>query len=179
MPDYSNSKIYKIVNNVNDKVYIGSTAQTLTRRMYQHRDNAKRGTRSSTLYQAMRHHGIDSFKIVLITDCPCDTEERLIKKEFQIIKKCIRDGIELYNMTTEHGKMCEVAKNKLRSITGTSRVNFKRGCVRLTTGNKAAWQFTWRENGHHLKRTFGIKKYGYEEAKRLAEARRDEVYPIE
>ena len=35
---YKNSKIYRIVNNENDKVYYGSTCLPLHKRMYKHRN---------------------------------------------------------------------------------------------------------------------------------------------
>ena len=35
--DYKNGKIYQILNNVNDDIYVGSTCQALSKRMYQHR----------------------------------------------------------------------------------------------------------------------------------------------
>ena len=42
MPDYSTGKIYKILNNIDDNVYVGSTVDTLGRRMAKHRSNMKR-----------------------------------------------------------------------------------------------------------------------------------------
>ena len=36
MPDYSNSRIYKIVDNTNGNIYIGSTTQSLSRRLAKH-----------------------------------------------------------------------------------------------------------------------------------------------
>lgn len=41
MPDYSNSKLYKICSYETDQIYIGSTTQTLSRRMSKHRSNYK------------------------------------------------------------------------------------------------------------------------------------------
>jgi len=62
---------------------------------------------------------------------------------------------------------------------GTASACFKRGSVFIWTGAKAAWKFQWRENGKRKSKGFGIKKYGEEEAKRLAEEYRNKIYPIE
>jgi predicted GIY-YIG superfamily endonuclease len=40
--NYENSKIYKLVNDVDDKIYVGSTATTLAKRLYGHKNSAKR-----------------------------------------------------------------------------------------------------------------------------------------
>mgnify|MGYP000193754898 CR=1 FL=1 len=37
MPDYSTGKIYKILNNIDDNVYVGSTIKALGQRMAHHR----------------------------------------------------------------------------------------------------------------------------------------------
>ena len=55
MIDYFFGKIYEVVNDINDTVYIGSTAQpNLSNRMRDHRSRAKDPTRTSPLYLAMR-----------------------------------------------------------------------------------------------------------------------------
>ena len=41
MPDYSQGKIYQILNTITDDVYIGSTTQLLCNRMKSHRSIAK------------------------------------------------------------------------------------------------------------------------------------------
>ena len=43
--DYKNGKIYCIRNNINDDIYVGSTTQPLSKRMAQHREDAKRENR--------------------------------------------------------------------------------------------------------------------------------------
>ncbi len=39
--DYKNSKIYRIVCNETGETYIGSTTQTLTKRLSKHKENFK------------------------------------------------------------------------------------------------------------------------------------------
>ena len=191
MPDYSQGKIYKIVNTQNNKVYIGSTTQLLCNRMSSHRYEAcRKNVEYGKLYKSMRFHGAEKFTIKLVKDYPCDTKEELLAKEFQIIQKCISRGIVLYNTTTVKGKNSEETKKKMSARTrgsgnnqygkvGTASARFNRGCVSSTIGNKAAWAFTWRENGKQRKKSFGIQKFGYDEAKRLAEECQNRQYPID
>ena len=42
MPDYSKGKIYKILNTIDDEIYIGSTCETLGQRMSKHRHRLKK-----------------------------------------------------------------------------------------------------------------------------------------
>ena len=57
MPDYSKSKIYKIVCNITGLVYIGSTCQTLCGRLQDHKKTYKR-------YLNEKYHYVSSFKII-------------------------------------------------------------------------------------------------------------------
>lgn len=60
--------IYKIVNDINDKVYIGQTQRSIQERWNEHLKESK-NTRSHThLYNAMRKYGIDQFHIEIIEE---------------------------------------------------------------------------------------------------------------
>ena len=79
---YKNAKIYKILNHVNDEVYVGSTTQALSKRMSCHRGNTKLETRKNKpLYKLMNEIGVDSFYIELIEDYSCDNIEQLLQRE--------------------------------------------------------------------------------------------------
>ena len=71
--DYSKGKIYKIWNDVDDRIYIGSTCQTLAQRMGEHRRmiNCK-SKMNCKIYQVMREIGVERFKIELIEECKCE-----------------------------------------------------------------------------------------------------------
>ena len=53
--------IYKIINTVNNKIYIGKTEETIERRLYEHKLCVKTGSKRSRLYSAMKHYGVDKF----------------------------------------------------------------------------------------------------------------------
>ena len=79
MPNYSNGKIYKVVNDVINMVYIGSTTRGLSTRMTDHRSKYKQ--RLTTGKQYKQWGDINDCKIYLIEDFPCERKEELIKRE--------------------------------------------------------------------------------------------------
>lgn len=84
--NYQNGKIYKILNYVNNDVYVGSTVNSLCKKMSQHRMNVNNSKKDYAIYASMREHGIDNFYIELIEQCPCNTKEELRAKEGQYIR---------------------------------------------------------------------------------------------
>jgi len=69
MVNYGNGKVYKIINENNEIVYIGSTAQKLCKRYSTHE------------YKSPNH------KIILIENYPCNSKEELCMREQQIIEQ--------------------------------------------------------------------------------------------
>lgn len=63
-------KIYKITNDLNDKVYVGQTIQSLNKRFIGHCCNSK-SDRSSSMHikRAILKYGKEHFKIELIEEC--------------------------------------------------------------------------------------------------------------
>jgi hypothetical protein len=85
MVNYQNGKIYKIVNDVNGMIYVGSTVKLLCNRMSHHRTTARENN-NSKFYQYMRELGIEKFKIALIESYPCSSKEELHAKEDEYIR---------------------------------------------------------------------------------------------
>jgi calcineurin-like phosphoesterase family protein len=89
MPDYQKAKIYKIISQNTDKIYIGSTTKHyLSTRLAHHKcvyNKWKKG----------EHHKITSFDIIQFDDCkiilienyPCNTKEELEAREYHHIKE--------------------------------------------------------------------------------------------
>jgi hypothetical protein len=156
MPDYKLSKIYKIVNSENSKIYVGSTTRRLLcNRMTGHRRAARDGEELSRFYKAIRRIGIEKFKIELVKEFPCFDKKELEKEECRIIQKVIKRGVYLYNTITEFG----------------------RGCVRFQTDHNR-WVFQWCPvPGKQKTKSWAVNKYGYEEAKKMAIAYQDKIYP--
>lgn len=63
--------IYKIVNNINDAVYIGQTTASLQERFYKHSWDAKNRKKTTCpLHNAMSKYGVEHFAIEQIEECP-------------------------------------------------------------------------------------------------------------
>ena len=87
MVDYSQGKIYKILNTINDDVYVGSTTQSLAKRMSWHRRSINCKTKPYAIYNAMKEYGVDNFYIELIENISCQTKEELRAREGYYIRK--------------------------------------------------------------------------------------------
>jgi predicted GIY-YIG superfamily endonuclease len=71
MVNYGNGKIYKVVCSETGRVYVGSTTDTLSRRMTRHR---------ALTNGCVTRDFIDG-KIFLIEDFPCERKEQLLSRE--------------------------------------------------------------------------------------------------
>ena len=87
--------IYKITNDVNDKIYIGQTTKTLEDRILTHR-NSYVCNCDTYLYNAMHKYGWEKFHFEVIDESPT-TQEELDQLEAYYIEKydSIKNG---YNM---------------------------------------------------------------------------------
>jgi len=96
MPDYSKSKIYKIESLSTGLIYIGSTCQTLSQRLTDHKKHLKcfkNGKKNYiTVFKVLE---CDDCAIYLIEDYPCDRKETLLKREGEWIRKidCVNKHI--------------------------------------------------------------------------------------
>lgn len=186
MVNYQQGKIYKIVNSVNDVVYVGSTCEPLSRRMANHRAQAKFKP-GGALHRAMIELGSDKFRIILVEDYPCSSKSHLEAREFQITSDLKRAGTELYNLLID-GKLSiprsEETRKKMSENsgmlgkTGAAHGRFKCGSVSFNS-KKSHWMFQWYENLKKTSKYFSVKKYGAEAAHGLVLAFQDEIYPKE
>lgn len=69
--------IYKITNDVNGKVYIGKTLNTVESRWKEHcNDKDRRKMENRPLYRAMNKYGLEHFSVEMIEECQNNLEER-------------------------------------------------------------------------------------------------------
>lgn len=176
MVDYQNGKIYKVVNNINNCIYIGSTCQPITRRMTEHRREAK--TKTTPFYTAMRDVGIDHFRIILVKLFPCNSTAELEAEEYKVMKELQANGVVLYNDYI--GGHSAQAKYKIgsgnRGKTGEQSISFNYGCINYEEGANR-YCFRWYENGTRKKSSFSCDKYGEYNALMLTYQARKTVYP--
>lgn len=86
--------IYQIINDINNKIYIGKTEFSIDKRFKEHCSDAfKERNEKRPLYSAMRKYGIEHFHIELIeeTDNPEEREKYWIEQ-----KQSFKNG---YNAT--------------------------------------------------------------------------------
>ena len=83
---YSRAKIYKLVNSVNDKIYVGSTILTLPQRKAVHKTDAKKALKRPVCKQ-LNEIGWTNVDIVLIENYPCSSMEELTARERKWIDK--------------------------------------------------------------------------------------------
>ena len=83
--------IYKITNQINKKIYIGKTLETIEERWRQHIKDSKRARiEKRPLYSAFNKYGIDNFTIEIVEECSVkeiDERERYWIEYFRSFKE--------------------------------------------------------------------------------------------
>ena len=80
MPDYSDSKIYKLVNSVDEKIYVGSTCGSLRLRKSKHKAAAKKRP-NQHVYAHLNSIGWENVRIILIESVFAETKDQLLLRE--------------------------------------------------------------------------------------------------
>ena len=86
--DYSKGKIYKITNDYNDDIYVGSTCDSLVKRFSNHKmSSTNEEKKRRKLYVLINEIGFNRFRIELICDYPCEDKYQLRQKEGEYIRQ--------------------------------------------------------------------------------------------
>ena len=89
--DYSKCKIYKLVDTINSYFYIGSTCDTLSKRLCAHRSLAKTKIKQK-VYTYFNQIGWENVRIILIIDYPeCNNLNEKLRKEQEYIDQFWND----------------------------------------------------------------------------------------
>jgi len=83
--NFKNAKIYKITNDYNNDIYVGSTCNTLIRRFSVHKCDARKHN-DRALYNLINEIGESRFRIELIEDYPCEDKYQLRQREGYFIR---------------------------------------------------------------------------------------------
>ena len=75
---YQNGKIYKLVSDSTDRIYIGSTCNPLYKRLGGHKTASKNLNKCYTSKELVK---FDDCKIILIEDFACERKEQLTARE--------------------------------------------------------------------------------------------------
>lgn len=94
--DYSKGKIYRLVCNITDQTYYGSTIQTLSQRLANHRNDQKEWLNGTGNYMTSFEilKGND-YNIIWIENYPCEDKEQLEARERYFIEnnECVNKNI--------------------------------------------------------------------------------------
>ena len=78
--------IYKIINNINQKIYIGKTSSTIEKRFKEHcNDSKKERCEKRPLYDAMNKYGIENFTVEKVEEV--ENDEIASQREIYWINK--------------------------------------------------------------------------------------------
>lgn len=123
------TRIYKIINDINEKVYVGKTSNTIEERFKQHiNDSTKREYEQRPLYNAINKYGAEHFSIYLIEECDSSVENE--REQYWIgYYKGYEEG---YNATRGgEGKNLydyDLIKNLLEQEISSKEISEKVGC---------------------------------------------------
>lgn len=182
--DHQRGKIYKLVNTENQMLYIGSTASTLVKRLYEHKSSAKTGTSTSNIYTSMRLIGIEKFSIILIKLFPCTCKAELDAEEYRLTNEYPKN--ELYNSMFNGAPTLEVIEKIKESIKAHPQAgrfaeespNFKRGCISHVS-SRNMYQFVWGTVADRQTKSYMFgKKRSRQQAYWLCHELQDEIYPL-
>ena len=136
------AKIYKLIDNSSDKVYIGSTCGSLEERLSKHKCGYKRFLKG--LYNNTRSFDIiknNDYKIELIENCQIKTKQELLERERYYIETndCLNKNIP--GRTEKEYKKAYYEANKEAN---RDKVNEKFDC-------ECGGNFTYSHKQQHIK----------------------------
>lgn len=164
MPDYSRSKIYKIVSDQTDDVYYGATTRPyLSQRMNRHREDFKKWEKSgdkkdyqSTSFEILKYNDA---KIILVENCHCTTKDELVKKEKfwiennECVNKQIPGGCGIIKTREKNRKRAalDYPKNKGK-ISAYHREHYLKNKEKLKEKQRVYYQENREELTSHIKK---------------------------
>lgn len=120
--------VYKVTNNINGKIYIGKTSNSLDGRKAQHLRDSKKS--KFKFHRALKKYGYENFLWEVVFEC--HSEQELNLKEIELIQNynSFKNG---YNMTLGgEGQLGNTPSEKTRSIWSLQR----KGVVPWNKGKK-------------------------------------------
>lgn len=97
--------IYKITNDINNKVYVGQTTRKIKERIADYKKEMKYKSDSRPIIRAMSKYGFEHFKFEILVD-DIKSKEEMDKLEIQYIKN-------YHSLVTENGYNIELGGNSI------------------------------------------------------------------
>ena len=186
MPDYSKGKIYKILNYIDDEIYVGSTTETLGQRMAKHRANLKINPHLK-LFEHMHKLGVEHFYIELIENYSCNdiyelrAREGFYIREIGTLNQVIagRTKQEYYKDNSEHLEEAHKrwVENNKEHLKEVKKQYYENNKEHLKEANKR-WQENNKEHIKEVKKQYhdNNKEHLEEAHKRWVENNKKYVY---
>ena len=130
MTDYSKGKIYKIIDNTNGKIYIGSTVHTLLGRLLGHKTEYKNKPEKNISSGIILKN--NNFRIELIENFPCNT-----KRALEIREQYFIDKLDCVN--TKRAYMTKEDRLKMNRICDKKRTRDYRPYLKQYREYRASW----------------------------------------
>ena len=146
MPDYSQTKIYKLVCNKTGDQYYGHTTTSLSRRLVVHRSDAKKAHNRKCSSSAIIDSG--DYDIFLIENYPCPCRSVALWREgwWQERNPCINKQIAGRAVGRDHQQYAreyyQYNKERLNLI-AKKRYIAKREEILIQQKNRYDWNSTW------------------------------------
>lgn len=174
--------IYKIVNTVNDKVYVGQTTLKLSERWNKHKTTARQYARDpnsfprgtcTKLYNATTKHGLENFSMELIDTATTKEDLDSFEELFIIVYDSIDNGYNLKSGgdSSKHAEETKVliSERTRAGINGSTINNFRKNMLSMGLPKHIVYVNGPRTGeGYRLHRhplckgypTFTFKRYG-------------------
>jgi hypothetical protein len=135
MPDYSKSKIYKIVCNITGLIYIGSTCQTLCGRLGDHKSDYKKYLNGKRNYvSSFKIIANENYDIILVEQFPCQNKDQLHARERFFIENCECVNINIPTRTPKEYR--EDHKEKIKEYEEKNKEKRKEQTKQYRENNK-------------------------------------------
>ena len=155
-------KIYQIVDNTNNNIYIGSTCKTLKERLSEHKCSYKRFLKG--LFPIVKSFDIlknDDYQIELLENCDIKTKQELLARERYYIENNICLNKYIPGRTDKEWR--EANKDKHKQYRDANKDKIKIYCDAYRDANKdkqkekcdciCGGKFTIRNKARHIKTT--------------------------
>ena len=147
-------RIYKIVNTIDDDLYVGSTRQTIAQRMTVHRADSRKG-KKMLVSQHMRELGIANFSIHLLECKEVENRDERLQLETEWQYKLGAKNVKLADGTVRHLPMLnqrpafiskeehlEYKRRWAKTHPDLMREMNKRWLANMTPERKVEWKIT-------------------------------------
>jgi hypothetical protein len=112
--NFQNAKVYKITNDYNNDIYVGSTCNTLIKRFSYHKNDCKKErVQNMPLYALMKQIGFQRFRIQLIENVECEDKYMLRQREGHWIRAIGTLNMKIEGRTEKEWRKDNVEKLKM------------------------------------------------------------------